>query len=62
MKSKFTFAFATLMLVLTLAVNPPKAHAAIDQYLNFPPRPGSAATSAVTVGYVVSLVSSLVVP
>jgi hypothetical protein len=61
MKSKFTVALATSMLVLTLAANPPKAHAAFDQYLHFPTASAATATSGVTVGYVVSLVASLVV-
>jgi hypothetical protein len=68
MKSKFTFALATSMLVLTLVANPPKAHAAFDQYLHIDGIKGESAatgTSGVTVGavsYVVSLVASLVLP
>jgi len=64
MKSKFTFALATSMLVLTLVANPPKAHAAFDQYLHFPTA-SSTATSGVSVGtvsYVVSFVASVVLP
>jgi hypothetical protein len=60
MKSKFTFALATSMLVMALAANPPKANAAVEIYLRLDGIPGVIPAGAVS--YVVSLVSSLVLP
>jgi hypothetical protein len=62
MKGNFTFALATSMLVLALAANPPKAHASIDIFLKVDGIPIESVIPVGTVSYVVSLVSSLVLP